>query len=183
MQDSAKYESEIQAAMFRMNSADTQEEESECDEPNWMSDDDPDEFWQKLQDAGPQEDADVSSTPPSQKPALTELEATAELLKFRPLKSRPADLERLLSYRANPNAPIQSDDITPLRKVILFASEKDVVAMRELLLKHGANQSEDDLKRWATRQRCDLFEHSRVKAFYEDPRDFNPWTCSSEMGL
>ena len=180
IQEAAKYEAEIRAAMLRRSSKDSQDD-AEAGEASWMSDpDDPAEFWQTLQDAGPKPTEEPTA---SQMPLLTEVEATAALLKFRPLKGTVAELERLLSFRADPNAPLQTGDITPLRKVICFASEKHVEAMRELLIQHGAHESKDDAKRWVTRQKADFYEHVRVKAFYEDPRDFNPWSASAEAGL
>ena len=165
--------------------------EDPCEEDAWMSDpEDPAEFWQLLQDAPPKTTggaaaaaAGVTASPPPPLPMLNEQEATVALVKFRPLKGTVSELQHLLSLRADPNPPLQAGDGTPLQKVICFAPEKSVEAMRDLLIQHGANESDDDVERWVTRQKADFYEHVRVKAFYEDPRDFNPWSASAEAGL
>ena len=110
-------------------------------------------------------------------------EATAQLKKFRPIKRRPADLEHILSCRADPNFKLDKHDITPLQNVMTFATETDIAAMRELLLKHGARESEEEAKRWVTSQKSALCERVRLSEYYEDQRDFNPWDATMERAL
>ena len=69
---------------------------------------------------------------------LTPIEATAKLLTFRPVISQPSDLKYLLECRADPNMPIPSGKITPLRNIMSFAPTNYVVRMRDLLLEYGA---------------------------------------------
>ena len=64
----------------------------------------------------------------------------------------------LLESKADPNMPLKSGDISPLRKVMCFAHEKHVANMRELLLEFGANESDDDRKRWELRKNPDNTE-------------------------
>ena len=121
------------------------------------------------------------NTPRSQRPSLTPLEATAELMnEFRPNQSTVADLVRLLDLRADPNAPVLVGRISPLRHVISFARTEHVEAMRTLLLKHGAKELQGDAERFERRVRCDIFEEERQRLWKEDPRDENPCQATLE---
>ena len=99
-------------------------------------------------DESPEED----ETPQREQEHLTPIEATAKLLTFRPVISQPSDLKYLLECRADPNMPIPSGKITPLRNIMSFAPTNYVVRMRDLLLEYGANESEEEKERWALRQ-------------------------------
>ena len=79
-------------------------------------------------------DDDSPEDPQTIRPALTPLEATAELTKLRPVYSTTSELKHLLECKADPNMPLEAGDITPLRKVMSFAPMKYVVEMRNLLL-------------------------------------------------
>ena len=96
IQISARYGAQLCAAVRRLES---QEEEEAASAPS--DEEPPEEPW--LEEVQPEPPKEVASTPPSQKTEMTPLEATAALKKFRPIKSRPADLERILSCRADPN--------------------------------------------------------------------------------
>jgi hypothetical protein len=110
---------------------------------------------------------EVASTP-SQKQPLTPHEADVALQAFRPIRARPEDLEHILACRADPNRPITvPGDISPLRKVLIFARDEHVAKMRQLLLEAGAHESNDDRKAWVTNQRASLFEKMRIR----DSRD------------
>ena len=57
-----------------------------------------------------------------------------------------------------------------------FAPANTVAEMRDLLLKHGAQESADDADRWTLRKETDMHEHARLQAFFEDDRDLAPLT-------
>ena len=177
----AEYEAEIRATTLPQ--MDSQEAKEAAYEPEYGSDLDPEEPW--LMDCvPPKEPHEQVETPASQRPSLTPLQATKMLVEtFRPLKTRPADLEHLLLCRADPNAPFPAGRITPLQNVLTFATERDVEAMRELLLMHGAHESEEDRQQWATRQKADFYEKVRLSDYYDDPRGFNPWSATLEMDM
>ena len=67
------------------------------------------------------EDSPENSAQPMQL-TLTPLEATAELTKIRPVHSKPSDLKHLLECKADPNMLLEAGNITPLRKVMSFAT-------------------------------------------------------------
>jgi hypothetical protein len=105
---------------------------------------DEDEWWRVLQNAGPQSKRRAKEMP-KRKATLTPLEATEELMNtFHPMHESVAESQRLLEANANPNAPTPTNRLSPLRHVILFAPANTVGKMRDLLLKHGATESEDD---------------------------------------
>ena len=81
-------------------------DESEKDEP-----------WQQEYEPEAPKDAESSQ---SQGDYPTLAEPTGALKKFRPIKSRPKDLERILEAKADPNYILQQGDISPLRKVLFF---------------------------------------------------------------
>ena len=83
--------------------------------------------------------------------------------------------------RADPNAEIPSGSISPLMNVSMFAPLSRVVAMRKLLLAHGAILTKDDKEYWDFREENDPFEQQRVKAFYEDDRHHSP--VGAAMGI
>ena len=113
----------------------------------------------------------------SQPTPLTPLEATAKLSCFRPVISRPPDLKHLLESKADPNMPIEAGNISPLRNIMTFASMKDVVQMRDLLLKFGATEHEEDKSRWDLRQRADAAEKIRLnnERSIVNERDYYSW--------
>ncbi len=103
---------------------------------------------------------------------------------FRPIKARPEDLEHILSCRADPNAiSTTPGDISPLNKVFTFAREEHVAKMRELLLQHRADESDEDRKRWVTSRRAALFERVRIQEYRDDPRAHDPCVGILEMNL
>ena len=50
-------------------------------------------------------------------------EATAMLAKFRPIRSTPEDLQRLLEARADPNMTVGEGSISPMENIMTFARE------------------------------------------------------------
>jgi len=181
IQITAKYAAQIRVAVDQLESQEADEEdawhpsdaEPEEDEP-WLKDFD-------VHGVSPQE---VASTPPLQKTEMTAMEATAALKKFRPIKSRPADLEHILSCRADPNYPLERGEITPLRHVMMLALEEHVERMRELLLNYGAKESDHDRKRWALRQRADLCEQIRLRDEREImDRSYDPCAATAELNM
>ena len=68
----------------------------------------------------PSEEDSPEESSQSARPILTPLEATAELTKFRPIILKPSDLKYLLECHAEPNMPLKTGDLSPLRKVIEF---------------------------------------------------------------
>ena len=113
----------------------------------------------------------------SQPKPLTHLEATAKLAIFRPVVSQPSDLKHLLESKADPNMPIEAGNISPLQNIMTFASMKDVVQMRDLLLQHGAKEHEEDKSRWDLRQRADAAEKIRLnnEKSIVNERDYYSW--------
>ena len=170
----AKYQTQIQETIQRRTSMETIEESdfedddiSEQSDPPWIKD-------------YPIEDLPEDSSQPMQT-TLTPLEATAELSRFRPIHGKPSELKHLLESKADPNMPLKSGDITPLRKVMCFAPEKYVANMRDLLLEFGANESDDDKKRWELRQRADFAEKIRISNEKNIDKDYDPWSGGCEM--
>jgi len=186
LQVSASFEAEVRVAVQRQRAAEDEEEAAV-----YVSDEEPEEDEPWLLDYPSPRTADVRATPPSQKQPLTPHEADVELQAFRPIKARPEDLEHLLACRADPNKPITTPGGTStLQKVLTFAREEHVAKMRQLLLDAGANESDDDRKRWVTSQRASLFEKIRIR----DSRDltgYDPcgaavesqWSCGATMEM
>ena len=56
-------------------------------------------------------------------------EASALLARFRPIRSTPQDLKRLLDARANPDINVGEGNICPLDKVMTFARTVHVPSM------------------------------------------------------
>ena len=95
--------------------------------------------------------------------------ATALLARFRPARMSTNDLQELLNARADPNVTLYGD-ISPLMKVMTFASAAQVGQMRELLLSAGAIESREDRNRWMIRNRADQCEEAWMRNFHCDPR-------------
>ena len=72
--------------------------------------------------------------------------------------------------------PVKLGDISPLRKVMSFAAERYVVDMRNLLLQHGAKESDKDRERWDSRQQADIAEKIRTNNYKNVDKDYNPWS-------
>jgi len=166
---SAEYQSQIQQTIERMASqeiideSEYEDERSDNSEPEWMK-----EY--------PSEEDSPKESQQSTRTTLTPLEATAELTKFRPIISKPSDLKYLLECHADPNMPLKTGDISPLRKVMSFAKERYVAQMRDLLLQHGANESDKDRERWDLRQRSDVAEKIMKDNYKNIDKDYNPWS-------
>ena len=160
----ADYQAQIKQTVQRMASKDLvdQSDISDHSEPPYLK-----EY--------PDEDSPRDGM--SQPTPLTPLEATAKLSCFRPVISRPSDLKHLLESRADPNMPIAAGKISPLQNIISFASMKDVVQMRDLLLKYGAEEHDEDKSRWELRQRADAAEKIRLnnEKSIVNERDYYSW--------
>jgi len=175
---SAEYQTQIQETLHRMTTTESIDESdyedgddrSEQSDPPWMM------------EYPPEKDSPEDSSSQPSRPALTPLEATAELTRFRPIHGKPSDLKHLLGCKADPNMPIKTGDITPLRKVMSFASERYVTEMRDLLLQYGANESDKDRARWELRKSADLAEKS-MKSNCNNiiDKDYNPWSGNVEF--
>jgi len=164
-----EYQNQIQQTVERMASqeiideSEYEDERSDNSEPEWMK-----EY--------PSEEDSPKESQQSTRTTLTPLEATAELPKLRPIISNPSDLKHLLECKADPNAPIKSGSISPLRNVMSFAKEKDVAEMRDMLLQFGANENEKDKQRWDLRQRADVAEKIMKNNYKNIDKDYNPWS-------
>ena len=169
LQTSAQYAREIEAATLRRIESDYQEAEEECLE----TDDDADECWRDPQDGKTCTEVVVEEKP---RQISTPVEATEALLKtYRPIRESVDELRRLLDLRADPSVDVPPGFVSPLRHVILFAPVSNVVAMRDLLLQHGAVESDDDKQRWFIRRAADDAEPARLREFYGDDRHLSPW--------
>ena len=111
----------------------------------------------------------------------TPVEATEALLKtYRPIRESVDELRRLLDLRADPSVDVPPGFMSPLRHVILFAPVNNAVAMRDLLLQHGAVESDDDKHRWFIRRAADDAEPARLREFYGDDRHLSPWGAAMD---
>jgi hypothetical protein len=171
LKDSAQYEAEIRETLRRM---DTVEEESDYDYYDDMSDNSEPPWIQEYPEEPPEESSQ------SVRPTISPIEATAELSRFRPIKTTPSDLKYLLESRADPNLPLKAGDITPLRNVLSFARENHVAEMRDLLLQHGANEDDADIARWELRRRADFCERIRLNNYNNIDKDYDPLSGSVE---
>ena len=160
----ARYQADIDAAAQRLKAKEqeAQEQEEEVVAP---SDQEPSEEEPWLKDYP--EPTPVEPPSDSQPLQLTPIEATAALQKFRPIKSHPKELQQILACRADPNYPLGKGNISPLWKVMTFATEAHVAEMRRLLLEYGAHEGDDEMARWELRQRSDRCERIRL----QDQRD------------
>lgn len=119
------------------------------------------------------EEPDIASA--VQQPAPIDAnEATVPLACFRPINEPPEALERILLARADPNLVV-GEDISPLRKVIAFARTREVAAMRDLLLQHGATESKFEKQRWEERQAAEECEQFWLHNFHRDDREGVKW--------
>ena len=176
LQVSAGFEAEVRAAVQRQLAEEAEEDAV------YVSDDEPEEDDPWMLEHPLTED--LPATPPSQKAPLTPHEADVALQGFRPIKARPEDLKHILACRADPNKPLTvPGDLNPLRKVLCFARERHVVEMRQLLLDHGADETDDDRKRWVTRQQADLYERIRIRESREDLRAYDPCGAAMERNI
>ena len=168
LKESAKYEAEIREMLHRRDTMDESDYEYEDD----MSD-----------DSEPPWTMQHTKEPPNSQPTrplLNAMDPTDELSRFRPIQATPSDLKYLLEKRANPNMPLKSGDISPLRKVMSFAHGKHVAEMRELLLQFGANEADEDKSRWKLRQRSDLSDKLQMSIYNSIDKDFDPISGSLE---
>ena len=107
------YQAQIQEALHRMTSKDLPNE-SDCEDDDASDHSEPPYLKEHLGDDSPEED----ETSQKEQEHLTPIEATAKLSKFRPVISKPSDLKYLLECKADPNMPIPSGKVTPLRNII-----------------------------------------------------------------
>ena len=154
-----EYQSEIQQTIERMASRDIVDD-SDCTDNDDMSDHSiPD--WMKEY---PSEDDSPGET--------------SQSTRFRPIHGTPSDLKYLLECKADPNMPLKDGDISPLRKVTSFATERYVTQMRDLLLQYGAFETDADRERWRLRQRADVAEQIMKNNYKNIDKDYNPWSAS-----
>ena len=101
-----------------------------------------------------------------QKPPPTDAnDATVQLACFQPIKEAPEALRAILAARADPNIVV-GDSLSPLRRVIAFARPRDAAAMRDLLLQHGAAESQFEKQRWHERQAAEGSEAAWLQNFH-----------------
>ena len=168
LKESVQYEAEIRETLRRI---DSKMDESDYEDDD-MSDNSEPPWIQEYQEEVPESQTD--------RPMLTPIEATAELSRFRPIKSTPSDLKYLLEARADPNLPLKAGDITPLRNVLSFAKMDHVVEMRDLLLQYGANENNEDKSRWELRQQADFCERIRINNYNHIDKKYDPLSGSVE---
>ncbi len=101
-----------------------------------------------------------------------------QLACFRPIKEAPDAPEAILLARPDPNLVVD-DGISPLRRVIAFARTRDVVAMRDLLLQHGASETKFEKQRWQERQAAEECEKSWLQNFHRSV----PHLCNNTYKL
>ena len=170
-----EYQSEIQQTIERMASRDTVDD-SDCTDNDDMSDHSiPD--WMKeypSEDNSPGEAIHRNI----HRITLTPMEATAELTRFRPIHGTPSDLKYLLECKADPNMPLKDGDISPLRKVMSFATERYVTQMRDLLLQYGAFETDADRERWILRKQADVAEQIMKNNYKNVDKGYNPWSAT-----
>ncbi len=170
LQNSAEYEAEIRETLQRR---DLMVDESDYEDDDMSEDSEPPWIKEYTEDSPEQSSQSI-------RPTLSPIEATAELSRFRPIKSTPSDLNYLLEARADPNMPVKSGSISPLRNVMSFARESHVTEMRDLLLRYGANRSDEDKARWDLRKRADFCERIRINNYNSIDKDYDPCSGSIE---
>ena len=152
----AQYDAQRQA-----HKADDSEQETSGDE-----DDGRDDQYYGLDVATVAKMVEALPAPRAQPPPPVDAnDANVQLARFRPINEKPETLEAILRARADPNLIVDAD-ISPLRKVIAFARDHDVARMRELLLAHGASESEFERRRWKDRQKADACEAAWQENFH-----------------
>ena len=77
--------------------------------------------------------------------------------------------------------PLEAGNITRLRKVMSFAPMKYVVEIRNLVLKYGATESDQDKSRWDLRQKADSAERIRIDSDKISDKDYHPCSATTEM--
>ena len=120
------------------------------------------------------------------------------LARFRPIRSTPEDLQRLLEARADPNMTVGEGSISPMENIMTFAREihvpirfhegsmvpflapelprvlstclYTVEQMRDLLLEYGARNSRALRERWRIRLAADANDPIWLANFHQDPR-------------
>jgi len=97
-------------------------------------------------------------------------EATALLARFRPIRSSPDALERLLERRANPNLQNGIGSVSPLWNVLHWAKREDLTGMRKLLLDYGATNTQEHDRYWEWKVSYYKHEKAWIRQMYEDPR-------------
>ena len=112
------------SAQFEAEAEMQRQREATCGAPFEFFSDDEDEPW--LMDYPPPREEEAAP-PVSQQAPLTQEETNEALRKFRPIWSTPAALEHILACRADPNLPPGEGDISPLRKVLAFASGQHTI--------------------------------------------------------
>ena len=81
--------------------------------------------WERFDGRGrplPEQQQPVAPSLPQPEPRNPD-EATAMLAKFRPIRSTPEDLQRLLEARADPNMTVGEGNISPMENIMTFARE------------------------------------------------------------
>ena len=76
------------------------------------------------------------ATPVAQPEPKTPDEATAMLAKFRPIRSTPEDLQRLLEANADPNMTVGEGSICPMENIMTFAREIHVPMLLDFTRAH-----------------------------------------------
>ena len=97
--------------------------------------------------------------------------------------AKPSDLKHLLECKADPNMPVATGNITPLKNIMSFASTHHVVQMRNLLLEYGAKESEEEKERWVLRQLSDKAERIRMNNERDiiKERAYTQWLMGDRM--
>ncbi len=176
IQERAAHDREIRLARLLSGSSGSDSDDSDFgDNPEGYIDD-PSEWWQDLQD-GKIPKPEI----PPKKEITNPSEATEALMKFDAFHEDTAELRRILELRADPNATLPNSKIRPLDNVLTWAPADRIAAMRELLLEHGATETDEDKKYWKLRQVNDAYEHRRAKAFYEDDRHLSPIGAAMQL--
>ena len=139
---------------------------------------DPDEWWQELQNGTIT--MDELNKPEPEKQASLE-DPTEALRHFRPVRDGVERLRQILALRADPN--ILRENSTPLQNVMAWASPKNLDPMRNLLLQHGAKETDEDRKKLEVTWRAHAADLIRQREFFEDKREFNPWDGNRNMDL
>ena len=112
--------------------------------------------------------------------AQTLLEDPTEALsRFHPAGENVERLRKILALRADPN--VLRENVTPLQMVYGFASAKNLDPMRNLLLQHGAKETDEDRKELEVTRRAHAADLVRQREFFEDDREFNPWDGNRDM--
>ena len=74
--------------------------------------------------------------------------------------------------------PLKDGDISPLRKVMSFATERYVTQMRDLLLQYGAFENDADRERWILRKQADVAEQILKNNYKNIDKGYNPWSAT-----